>query len=52
MSGGPFDEAFALITAGRLGGMEGLPRLRQELDLARTLPARLDALRAAPGAAR
>lgn len=52
MSGGAFDEAFTLITAGRLGGIEGLPRLRQELDLARALPARLDGLRAGAGAAR
>jgi hypothetical protein len=52
MSGGAFEEAFALISAGRLGGMEGLPRLRQELELARALSARPDGLRAAAGTAR
>jgi hypothetical protein len=52
MAGGAFEEAFALITAGRLGGIGELPRLRQELELARALPARLESLRASPGAAR
>ena len=45
MAGGPLEEAFGVITAARVSGMEDLPRLRQELDLARLLPARLDALR-------
>jgi hypothetical protein len=45
MAGGPLEEAFGVITAARVAGMEDLPRLRQELDLARLLPARLDALR-------
>lgn len=52
MSGGAFEQAFALISAGRLGGMEGLPRLRQELELARALTAQPDGLRAAAGTAR
>jgi hypothetical protein len=52
MSGGAFAEAFALINAGRLSGTEALPRLRQELELARALTVQLDGLRAAAGTAR
>jgi hypothetical protein len=52
MQGGAFEEAFALLTAARLGGTEDLPRARRELELARGLPARLEALRTAEGAAR
>jgi hypothetical protein len=52
MAGGPFAEAFALITAGRMAGIGDLSRIRQEVELARTLPARLDALRAGTGVAR
>ncbi|WP_270936895.1 hypothetical protein, partial [Falsiroseomonas oryzae] len=52
MEGGAFDDAFALMTAGRIGGIGDLPRLRRELELARALPARLEGLRAGTGAAR
>ncbi len=52
MRGGAFEEAFALLSAARLGGTEDLPRARRELELARGLPARLDVLRTAEGAAR
>jgi hypothetical protein len=52
MAGGPFAEAFALITAARMAGIGDLSRIRQEVELARTLPARLDALRAGTGVAR
>jgi hypothetical protein len=52
MAGGAFEEAFALITAGRMAGIGDLPRLRQELELARALPSRLDSLRAGAGLAR
>jgi hypothetical protein len=52
MSGGAFAEAFALISASRFGGIEALPRLRQELELARALTAQPDGLRAAAGTAR
>lgn len=46
MAEGPHSEAFALITGGRLQGSEDLPRLRQELELARAVPAGLETLRA------
>jgi hypothetical protein len=52
MAGGSFEEAFALITAGRMDGIGDLPRIRQEVDLARALPSRLEALRAGAGVAR
>jgi hypothetical protein len=52
MAGGPYAEAFALITAGRMGGIGDLPRIRQEVELARALPSRLDALRTGAGVAR
>jgi hypothetical protein len=52
MAGGPYAEAFALITAGRMAGIGDLSRIRQEVELARTLPSRLDALRAGAGVAR
>ena len=52
MADGPYAEAFALITAGRLAGIGDLSRIRQEVELARTLPSRLDALRAGTGVAR
>lgn len=45
MAGGPLEEAFAVITAARIAGLDDLPRLRQELDVARLLPTRLDGLR-------
>jgi hypothetical protein len=46
MAEGPHSEAFALITNGRLRGAEDLPRLRQELEMARAMPAGLETLRA------
>jgi hypothetical protein len=52
MAGGSYAEAFALITAGRMAGIGDLARIRQEVELARTLPSRLDALRAGTGIAR
>ncbi len=52
MAGGAFEEAFALLTARRMEGVADLPRARQELELARALPSRLEALRPAPGGAR
>ncbi|SFK79854.1 hypothetical protein [Falsiroseomonas stagni] len=45
MAGGPLEEAFGVITAARIAGLDDLPRLRQELDVARLLPGRLDGLR-------
>ncbi len=45
MSDGAFSEAFTLLTAGRMAGTADLPRLRRELELARLLPGRLEALR-------
>lgn len=45
MAGGPYAEVFALITADRIGGIGDLARIRQEMELARSLPSRLDALR-------
>jgi hypothetical protein len=41
MEGGAFADAFTLLTAQRIGGVADLPRLRQELDAVRALPARL-----------
>jgi hypothetical protein len=52
MAGGAFEEPFVLLTAARMEGVADLPRLRQELELARALPARLETLRTGPGAAR
>jgi hypothetical protein len=52
MAGGAYAEAFALITAGRMAGIGDLARIRQEVELARSLPSRLDALRAGTGIAR
>ena len=49
MEGGAFEDAFALMTAGRIGGVGDLPRLRRQLELARLLPTRLESLR--PGVA-
>jgi hypothetical protein len=40
MAGGAYAEAFALITAARMTGIAELSRVRQEVELARTLPAR------------
>ncbi|WP_439595309.1 hypothetical protein [Falsiroseomonas sp.] len=45
MSEGPLSEAFTLFTSERVAGLGDLPRLREELDVARGLPARLDGLR-------
>jgi hypothetical protein len=52
MSGGALREAFALLTATPLSGPGDLPRLRQELELARAIPGRLESLREAAGGAR
>jgi hypothetical protein len=52
MEEGAFAEAFALMTAGRIGGIGDLPRLRRELEVARLLPAQLERLRPGAGAAR
>ena len=52
MAGGAYAEAFALITAARMAGIADLSRVRQEVELARTLPSRLDTLRAGTGVAR
>lgn len=52
MAGGPYAEAFALITGGRIDGIADLSRVRQEMELARSLPSRLDALRPGTGMAR
>ena len=52
MEGGPFAEAFSLLTADPARGVADLPRLGRELGLLRALPARLEALRTTPVAAR
>jgi hypothetical protein len=52
MAGGALEEAFTLLTAGLTRGVADLPRLRQELEMARALPSRLEGLRAGTGAAR
>ena len=46
MGEGPLAEAFQLLTADPLRGLADLPRLQRELQLFRTLPSRLEALRA------
>lgn len=46
MSDGPLSGTFNLLTAERVAGLSDLPRLQQELDVARGLPGRLDGLRA------
>jgi hypothetical protein len=46
MGEGPLAEAFRLLTADPLRGLADLPRLQRELQLFRTLPTRLEALRA------
>ncbi|MDN3567345.1 hypothetical protein QWZ14_23445 [Paeniroseomonas aquatica] len=43
---GPLAEAFTLLTADQLRGLADLPRLQRELDLFRSMPSRLEALRA------
>lgn len=45
METGAMADAFALLTGDRMVAVADLPRLRQELDLARALPSRLDSLR-------
>jgi hypothetical protein len=52
MAEGPFAEAFALLTSDPARGVADLPRLGRELGLLRALPARLEALRTTPLAAR
>lgn len=46
MSDGPLSGTFNLLTGDRVAGLADLPRLEQELDVARGLPGRLDGLRA------
>ncbi|MFC7476872.1 hypothetical protein ACFQS7_21065 [Dankookia sp. GCM10030260] len=46
MGEGPLAEAFALFSGDPLRGLADLPRLQRELQLFRSLPARLEALRA------
>ncbi len=46
MGDGALAEAFALLTADPLRGLADLPRLQRELQLFRSLPGRLEALRA------
>ncbi|MBL6454118.1 hypothetical protein JMJ55_02210 [Belnapia sp. T6] len=46
LSPGPLAAGFILLTAERLRGLADLPRLQRELSLFRTMPARLEALRA------
>ncbi|MGX9962787.1 hypothetical protein ACVFYP_05660 [Roseomonas sp. F4] len=46
MGEGPMSGTFDLLTSGRVASLSDLPRLREELDVARGLPARLDGLRA------
>lgn len=48
MADGPLSGAFGLLTGERVADLSDLPRLRQELDVARALPAGLDRLRAEP----
>ncbi|MBK1661986.1 hypothetical protein, partial [Paracraurococcus ruber] len=45
MGDGALAEAFRALTADPLRGLADLPRLQQELQLFRTLPTRLEALR-------
>lgn len=52
MADGPLSGTFTLLTADRMAGIADLPRLQQELDVARGLPARLDGLRAEPAITR
>jgi hypothetical protein len=52
MRGGAYGDAFAVITAERIGGVADLPRLRRELEVARAFPSRLDGLRAGTPPAR
>jgi len=52
MAGGPLEEAFMLITGAGMDNVGDLPRLRQELELARVLPERLESLRAGAPIAR
>ncbi|MBR0649331.1 hypothetical protein GXW78_06635 [Roseomonas terrae] len=46
MEGGALAEAFGVLTADPVRGVEDLPRLQRDLGLARLLPTRLEALRA------
>jgi hypothetical protein len=43
---GPLTEAFTMLTADQLRGLTDLPRLQRELQLFRSMPSRLEALRA------
>lgn len=46
LQGGPMAEAFTLLTADQQRGLADLPRLQRELQLFRSMPSRLEALRA------
>ena len=46
LQGGPLAEAFTLLTADQQRGLADLPRLQRELQLFRSMPSRLEALRA------
>ena len=46
LQGGPLAEAFTLLTADPQRGLADLPRLQRELQLFRSMPSRLEALRA------
>lgn len=52
LAGTPFAEPFAALTADPLRGLQDLPRLQRELQLFRSLPQRLEPLRAASLGAR
>jgi hypothetical protein len=52
MAGGSHDDAFSLLTAGRMVGVADLRRLPQELQQARALPGRLEGLRSLAAPAR
>jgi hypothetical protein len=52
LAGGRLSEPFAALTAGPVQGLADLPRLQRELNLFRSLPGRLEPLRAASLGAR
>ncbi len=52
LTGGPGEGAFNLLTTDPVRGLADLPRLQNELELFRVLPARLDQLRTASAMAR
>ncbi len=52
LTGGPGEGPFQLLTTDPVRGLTDLPRLQNELELFRVLPARLDRLRTASASAR